>query len=408
MNRQRSEIPVDEPLDPQVRQWLDSLRPTPPRDPRAIRRGREHYLVELEATSRPPGLISLTGMSALPETLPGRNHLHAGQVKPVLHGRPRRFTFTSLALILAVTLLFVGGATVSAAKEALPGDTFYGVKTQIEQTRLNLAREAGNRAQLMMDYAERRLSEIERLVQQGREEDLEAAVRQFEAAIQGAVAELQRVADGDPQRAAALADQISESLLHYTGTLSALADQAPDSIRQDLDSAIQAARETGLQTPGDLKNQTPELQATEEPSNGAGDDLDDQGALPTGESGTVLNDDENEVGNGDGSTSGSGDDQDDQGVLPTGESDEPANDGENETGNGEGSRGSGDDQDDQGALPTEESGNPVNDDESEAGGGDEGEAGGGDRENGSGEEPNNPVDGDQNEGGSGSGEKESP
>ena len=341
MTSQHNDIPVDEPLDPQVMQWLESLRPTPARDPQAVRKGRERFLLQLETSYAPPVVLSLTGRSALSGRLAGRNHQNSNRARPVPRSRPRRLAFTGLALVLVATLLFLGGATVSAAKEALPGDALYSVKTQLEQTRLNLAQDAGNRAQIMMDYAERRLNEIDRLVQQGRFEDIETAVQQFEAAIHGAVAELNTVANGDPARAAALAAQISEALARYADTLSAIAAGAPDSVREDLDQAIQTAREAGNQSPGGVQLESLPLQATEQPGQnaGPGDDQDDQGALPTEESGAVVDDDETETGDGDGGEAGSGDDENEDGGSR--ENGDEAGSGEGENGEAGGEEGGG-------------------------------------------------------------------
>jgi hypothetical protein len=157
------------------------------------------------------------------------------------------FGLKSVALIIAIVALLFGGAGITAvtAQSALPGDALYPVKTTIEQTRLSLASDAGNRAQMKMEFAEQRLEEIAALIEEGRFQDVSEAVLAFEADINGAILELDTLARVDPARAAQIALEITRALTGYYKTLSALAISVPESVKPEVTRALNTAQIAG-------------------------------------------------------------------------------------------------------------------------------------------------------------------
>lgn len=151
----------------------------------------------------------------------------------------------ALLLVLAVILLAGIGTTAAAAQKAIPGDTLYTIKTTFEQSRLSLAQDARDRAELHMAFAERRLGEILALVEQGRHNEIGGAVLDFETEINAAILELQQVSSADPAGAASLAASITETLTRYAQTLSTLASQVPASLQADLTRASDSAQIAG-------------------------------------------------------------------------------------------------------------------------------------------------------------------
>jgi uncharacterized membrane protein YgcG len=231
----------EEPLDPQVEQWLETLRPTPPRDPEAAQQGRARFLAEMEAAgieAEPAGWLP----SILERLSFRKNH---DKDEEGMNMQPRRFALTGLAvIILAAAILFGGaGITAVAAQGALPGDALYRVKTSLEETRLSLASDAGMRAQIRIGYAERRLEEISSLVAEGRYSEVGATAKQFETEINSAIAELGTISSGDPERAAAIAEQISAALARYAQTLTGMAASAPESVKPELSRALVTAQQ---------------------------------------------------------------------------------------------------------------------------------------------------------------------
>lgn len=153
----------------------------------------------------------------------------------------------NIIIIAVIALLLLGGIGITgvAAQSAIPGDALYSVKTSIEQTRLSLAKDAGDRAQMKLSFAEQRLEEIGVLVKEGRNREIKNAVLAFEASINSALIEMDTVAKGDPARAAELAKEITSALTRYAQTLSVLAASAPDSIKDDVNRALDSAQLAG-------------------------------------------------------------------------------------------------------------------------------------------------------------------
>jgi hypothetical protein len=143
-----------------------------------------------------------------------------------------------LILVIAAVLFAGAGITGVAAQSSIPGDALYAVKTSIEQTRLSLAQDAGNRAQMKMAFAEQRLEEISALIAEGRYREVGNAVLAFEADINSAILELEKLSDVDPVRAAQIARVITAALTRYAQILSAIAASAPESVKPEVTRAL--------------------------------------------------------------------------------------------------------------------------------------------------------------------------
>ena len=152
--------------------------------------------------------------------------------------RMKVLVFVSL---IAVLLLGSIGATSVAAKSAIPGDALYSLKTTVEQTQLKLSKDAANRAQLKISFAEERLEEISKLVEEGRYLEIQETVLAFESAINGALLELESVTKTDPSRAAELATEITAALSKYAVVLTSLASSLPEVIQAEVNRALDSA-----------------------------------------------------------------------------------------------------------------------------------------------------------------------
>ena len=152
--------------------------------------------------------------------------------------RLRALIFVSM---IAVVLLGAVGATSVAARSAIPGDALYSLKTTFEETQLKLSKDAVNRAQLKISFAEERLEEISKLVQEGRYIEIKQTVLAFESAINGALIELETVSKTDPTQAAQLATEITAALSKYAEVLTNLAVTVPEVIRAEVNRALESA-----------------------------------------------------------------------------------------------------------------------------------------------------------------------
>jgi hypothetical protein len=115
--------------------------------------------------------------------------LHASRLRAE-RGRSRNLAsqsiFAGLRMafrVMTVVVLVVSGllaGTIYAAADSLPGDFLYPLNLQVEETQLGLAREPDQAARLALSFADKRLSEIERLIAAGRQKDIPIALQEYE------------------------------------------------------------------------------------------------------------------------------------------------------------------------------------------------------------------------------------
>ncbi len=169
-----------------------------------------------------------------------------------MNAQIKKFGLQRLVLILVITVLMIGGISVTqaAAKIAIPGDALYSLKTTLEQTHLNLAQDAGDRAELKMGFAEQRLEEIAKLIEEGRYSEVAKAVLAFEADIHSALIEVNTIAKSDPTRASELALGITSALTRYAQVLGVMAASAPESVQAEITRALDTTElASGLELP---------------------------------------------------------------------------------------------------------------------------------------------------------------
>ena len=182
----------------------------------------------------------------------------------------------ALIFIILIALVLVGsiGATSVAAKSAIPGDALYSLKTTFEQTQLMLSKDAANRAQLKIVFAEERLEEISKLVKEGRYLEIKQTVLDFESAINGALFEVEAVTKSDPVQAAQLASAITASLTKYAEVLTGLAASVPEVIQAEVNRALESALLAGsLDMSSDDNSNDNDMNSNDNDTNSNDDDM---------------------------------------------------------------------------------------------------------------------------------------
>jgi hypothetical protein len=219
----------EEQFDPRVAELLEKLRETPARQPEAEERSRARFMAEL---------------AALPSPIPSNLKRKEGFT---MFSPKKRFLLSTVAFIAVAFLFVFGGSalTVMASQSSLPGDRLYPIKTSLEQTRTSLSRDAADRAELYIEFAGRRLEEIELLIAEGRLRNVAPTTLEFEMHIQNALLEIDAVSVQDPERAAQLLAQITQSLVRYANALSIMMEDVPDSVRAEMLRALRTARSAG-------------------------------------------------------------------------------------------------------------------------------------------------------------------
>ncbi len=86
------------------------------------------------------------------------------------------------AVVLTLTVLFGGaGATVYAAQSSMPDEALYPLKTISEDLRLNLAVDPEAQIKLLLNYADERVGEMAKLLDQGEPVASRSAISLHEA-----------------------------------------------------------------------------------------------------------------------------------------------------------------------------------------------------------------------------------
>lgn len=134
-------------LDPRLAELLDGLKSVPERDPRAALRGKNKFLAEAVSLSE--------------------SRRHSGWTT-IFQNKKEKFSMNILVSALIIAgLLFGGGATVSAAQDALPTDALYTVKLLSEDAQLWLNGDPAVEIELLMQQAQTRTQEVAALNAEG-------------------------------------------------------------------------------------------------------------------------------------------------------------------------------------------------------------------------------------------------
>jgi len=91
--------------------------------------------------------------------------------------------FRMAGIFLAIALLIGSVGVAYASGDALPGDNLYGVKRGLERAALVVSLSAAGDADLLLEQANRRIAEVEELVQRGRGGDIGPALEGYEHAV---------------------------------------------------------------------------------------------------------------------------------------------------------------------------------------------------------------------------------
>jgi hypothetical protein len=203
----------------------------------------------------------------------------------------RRPAFALVSMMLVLGLLLTGTGVASAAASSLPGDPLYGVKLGLEKAQLALTFREQSRVQLLNQFANQRLTELESMEQSGRSDGVETGLQQYGQSLDDLVDALQQLnGPGDYQG-------VLDNLQHHTEVLQGLLEAAPDGVQPGLQDAIEKSTQSRsmiealqsghspsefapgqlkkTQTPDDLDGDIPpgQLKKTEIPGEGEGESV---------------------------------------------------------------------------------------------------------------------------------------
>jgi Domain of unknown function (DUF5667) len=118
-------------------------------------------------------------------------------------GHPSRFVWVRVATIVAVAfvlLAVLGGGTVYAAQDSLPGELLYPVKMGVEDVRLFFAGSSAAKAELNLQFAQTRLEEMNKLAFSN-EERTQLAVNGYRGNLDAAREQIRNITNTSTQYA---------------------------------------------------------------------------------------------------------------------------------------------------------------------------------------------------------------
>ena len=153
-------------LDKDLKEKLDLLQETPPRDPAKASQRRDEYLRQVKYLQYGKPVFAFAGL------------LNSKPWKSLFSQRPSLVPFAA-AILLIFGLVFGSVGTVNAAQDSLPADPLYSIKLAGENLRLAFTPDNGDRISLLASYADRRLQEATILDAQGHPIPVELATLMY-------------------------------------------------------------------------------------------------------------------------------------------------------------------------------------------------------------------------------------
>jgi hypothetical protein len=153
----------------------------------------------------------------------------------------RHFSLRPAYALVIITLLAVlfgsGFGVYSASASSLPGDLLYPVKLAGEQIQLAASFSNEGDIQLLLGFAERRLGEVQSLINAERFDDLDQALNGFEQ-------EMERLGEhlGGDDGPAAPMDQLQEQLEKHIQNLERVREQVPENAKFSIEKAIERSQ----------------------------------------------------------------------------------------------------------------------------------------------------------------------
>ena len=135
----------------------------------------------------------------------------------------------SALLTLTAVLLFVGyRSTAFLVQRSIPGDPLYETKLAQENLRLNLSFSEEQDTRLRLEFAQRRVIEMQELVLVDRTELLDETLADFEFQMAEAAAGIKTIAETDQVKAAEIAALFESTLSLPMNNLVGIVDTSPD------------------------------------------------------------------------------------------------------------------------------------------------------------------------------------
>ena len=139
------------------------------------------------------------------------------------------------SVALVIILLFSSSAgIVLAAKNSIPGDLLYQPKLSIEKAALFFSIDDTYDAELLIEFTDRRLFEVESVIQQNRLSYLPGTVQRYGQQVDQTLNEMQAVRAMPQAEKARLAEKLARNLENHSVLINALSTTLPEVYQTDL------------------------------------------------------------------------------------------------------------------------------------------------------------------------------
>jgi len=172
------------------------------------------------------------------------NQLQSLQPRPIAtKPRNRLQLFRSLrpayaitCVVLVLVLLLSGLGVTTASAQALPGDMLYSVKRGVEEIRLVLSITVPGDVDLLAQFTQERLDELEKLSTSQRSADIELALEEYVSLLSRLLefAEKEEIQD-DPETL----EKIHGGIAYHEDVLQRVLETAPPSAHEGLENALE-------------------------------------------------------------------------------------------------------------------------------------------------------------------------
>ncbi len=152
-----------------------------------------------------------------------------------------RFSMARIAIVIVLTFSALVGSTVYAAQDSLPGDVLYPVKLVTEQVIMMLRGDDVGRAERALSFANRRVTEIEALAEEGRLQELIMDVEKYGDALN---ITLTRIESGGGKGLATrdITALVAETTVEHLSVLNNVYNMVPEEAKAAMTTAMEKAQ----------------------------------------------------------------------------------------------------------------------------------------------------------------------
>lgn len=150
--------------------------------------------------------------------------------------------FQLLVILITVIAMGSGVTAVYASGETLPGDTFYPIKTAIEELQLLITFDIADGALLKLEFVQRRIGEMKSLAELERYDDIAVAAQDYQSRLLDLNESLRKMALEGNARIDEIGELVEDTLFYDTLILTGLVETVPAQTQGVLEVAVGASK----------------------------------------------------------------------------------------------------------------------------------------------------------------------